>query len=160
LQFYFNFISPLRLKIEKSETGLPLSLALPDGRFSIYLGLAFERFCYRHSALIARRLGFSAVAYECGAYFGRSDSGSGSQIDLLFKRADRVITLCEVKFQKTVGREVVAEVERKIQALSRAWPTHSIEKVLISAYPPSSEISNEGYFSAILTTADFALPLS
>jgi hypothetical protein len=55
---------------------------------------------------------------------------------------------------------VVADVERKVQALSRTWPTHSIEKVLISAYPPSAEIFNEGYFSAILTAADFANPSS
>ena len=81
--------------------------------------------------------------------------GTGARIDLLFKRADRVITLCEVKFRKHVGREVIGEVERKVAALSEQTD-HTIERVLISARSPSREVRDEGYFSAILTAEDLA----
>ena len=105
--------------------------------------------------LIAKKLGFSAVSYEYGSFFHKGDLATGAQIDLLFKRADKVITLCEIKFQERVGKKVIAEVERKASALS-AFGSYSIEKVLISAFPPSQDLLEEGYFAQILTTDDLA----
>lgn len=37
-----------------------------------------------------------------------------------------------------------------------ALGTYTIEKVLISAYPPTKELEDEGYFSRILTADDLA----
>jgi hypothetical protein len=66
-----------------------------------------------------------------------------------------VITLCEVKFRERPGVEVIGKVARKVDALSALGP-HTIERVLISAYPPSQELEDEGYFSRILTAEDLA----
>lgn len=154
LWFYFRFIRPVSPRIQQSRDGLPLHLGLPDKRYDVFLGHAFERFCIQHASVIAHRLGFGAIAYDFGAWFVRSDLASDAQIDLLFKRADHVITLCEVKHRKRVGREVISEVEKKVEAL-RAKSDDSIEKVLISAFPPARELYDEGYFSRILTAEDF-----
>lgn len=68
-----------------------------------------------HSHTIAEKLGFSAVNYNFGAWFDKSDT-IGTQIDLVFIRAEKVITLCEIKYQKyNIGKEVIDEVEKKIQ---------------------------------------------
>ena len=153
LRFYFRFIEPLRERIKQGSGGVPLHQALPDGRYRVFLGLAFEHFCYQHAGLLARKLGFSAVAYDYGSWFNRGDQTTGAQVDLLFRRADRVITLCEVKFRDDVGREVIEEVERKVAAL-RALGDHPVERVLISATPPSRALREEGYFSSIITAED------
>ena len=153
LRFYFRFIEPIKERIKQGADGVPLHQALPDGRYSVFLGLAFEQFCYQHAGLLARKLGFSAVAYEYGSWFRRGDQTTGAQVDLLFRRADRVITLCEVKFREDVGREVIDEVERKVTAL-RALAGHPVERVLVSALPPCRKLRDEGYFSAIITAED------
>ncbi len=155
LRFYFRFIRPLKSRLSRGQEPVPLHQALPDRRYDAFLGLAFENFCYHHAPLIARKLGFSAVAYEYGSWFCKGDLATGAQIDLLFKRADRVMTLCEIKFRERIGKEVIGEVERKVTAL-RSGGNYSLEKVLISAFPPSKQLREEGYFSTILTVDDLA----
>lgn len=154
LRFHYRFIRPQQKRIERSREGLPLSQALPDKRYEVFLGLAFEHFCHQHASLIARKLGFSAVSYSHGSWFRKGDLATGAQVDLLFKRADKVITLCEVKHRERVGLEVIAEVERKVAALSAFFRNHTVEKVLISALPPAATLVNEGYFARILTADD------
>jgi AAA+ ATPase superfamily predicted ATPase len=153
LRFYFRFIRSQKSQIGRSPEGLPLHQALPEKRYHVFLGLAFEHFCYQHAHLIAKRLGFSAIAYDYGSWFRKSDLSTGAQVDLLFKRADKVLTLCEVKFRERVGKEIIEEVDKKAEALS-AFGNFTIERVLISAFPPSDELNDEGYFSAILTVED------
>ena len=153
VHFYFRFIHSVRDRVTRSASGLPLHHALPDTRYNVYRGFAFEDFCRQHASLIAHKLGFSAVAYDAGSWFRRADNRSGAQIDLLFRRADRVVTLCEVKFMRHVGLEVVDEVERKVAALE-SLDHDAIERVLITARPPSKDLVDEGYFSRILTVDD------
>ncbi len=160
LRFYLRFIRPQRARIAASPKGLPLHQALPDRRYAVFMGLAFERFCHWHADLLAEKLGFSAVAYDCGPWFRRQHLTTGAQIDLLFRRADRVTTLCEIKFRKHVGREVIADVEHKVAALSASGsPLESagaIERVLVTAYPPTQDLRDEGYFARILTVDELA----
>jgi Holliday junction resolvase-like predicted endonuclease len=108
----------------------------------------------QHSHLIAERLGFSSVRYEVGSWFNRSNDKQSGQIDLLFIRADRVITLCEVKFRNTkIGREIIEEIERKKQALFNP-KRYTIETVLISASKVTEDLKDEKYFNRILSLED------
>jgi AAA+ ATPase superfamily predicted ATPase len=153
LRFYFNFIRPLENRITQSNKGVALNHALPDNRYKIFLGFAFENYCYQNATLLASKIGFGIVAYDYGPWFSRKDLVPGAQIDLLFRRADNVITLCEIKHKKNLGMEVIGETEKKIDALRRQTD-QTIEKVLVSAYPPSDKVLNEGYFIKILTAED------
>ena len=132
----------------------PIASRWPDKRLEIYLGQAFENFCIQHADTIAEMLGFSVVAYDCGSWFKRKDLTDGAQIDLLFKRADNVVTLCEMKHRRRVTRAVIDEAEAKADAL-QLGSSITVEKVLISARPPEQEVYNAGYFSRILTIEDF-----
>jgi len=54
-----------------------------------------------------------------------------------------------------VGREVIADVDAKVAALS-GLRNHSVERVLISALPVSQALRDEGAFARILTAEDLA----
>ncbi|MDR1794045.1 MAG: AAA family ATPase [Erysipelotrichaceae bacterium] len=62
-----------------------------------WAGLAFERVCLNHLEQIRKALGISGVLTQ--VYSWRSKSSiPGAQIDLVLKRADNIIHLCEVKY--------------------------------------------------------------
>jgi len=154
LRFHFRFIEPLRERLHRSPSGIPLHEALPDDRYRVFRGLAFEQFCRRHASMLAKILGFSAVAYDCGSWFTRSDLSTGAQVDLLFKRADRVLTICETKFADRVDRRVIDDVERKIPHVRTAFPRYTIEPVLVTVHPPTQDVVDEAYFSRVITAED------
>ncbi len=98
-------------------------------------------------------LGFGAVNFKAGAYFRRAtdQAEQGFQIDLLFDRQDRVVTLCEIKYTRAaVGKKVIADIEKKIAYFPNP-KNRVIEKVLISAQGADNTIVNSGYFDRIIT---------
>ncbi len=153
LRFYYAFIHPIKQQIGPNT--LPLHRALPDQKYAIWRGLAFEHYCRQNAATIARILGFSAVRYQCGAWFRRAEMRSGAQVDLIFTRADGVITLCEVKYSESLGTDVFRQTQRKTQALLDSplnkGKDFTIEKVLVTALPAPKAVIEEGYFSRIIT---------
>jgi hypothetical protein len=80
---------------------------------------------------------------------------TGLQIDLLFSRADNVITLCEMKCSVSpIGTGVVKEVERKAELLRRAFPSKTIQRVLVVHGEPSRDLVRAGYFYRIIRSAE------
>ena len=119
-------------------------------------GYAFERFCRKNHRQIARALGFSAVKYSHGPFFNRftDRANPGYQIDLVFDRADKTLTLCEIKFSEAPASVPVGrEFQTKLQLFD---PDHTrrIESVLISAVGATDELRNGGYFDRILSLED------
>ncbi|OVE73403.1 hypothetical protein BVX93_01750 [bacterium B13(2017)] len=153
LRFYYSFIFPLRKQINSSI--LPIHQALPEQKYAIWKGLSFEHFCRQNEKTIASILGFKAVRYEVGSWYQRKDLKKGAQIDLLFKRADNVITLCEVKNKKSIDSQIISQVEKKVEVLLNSplnkGKHFTIEKVLISVHPPPPAIYNLGFFSKIIS---------
>ena len=156
VRFYYKFIYPQRNKIKKLTTDFSLEKVLPQARYDIWRGLAFEYLCLTHADKIAKALDFAAVNYEYGSWFSRHDQKTGFQIDPVFIRADRVITICEIKYKNHIGKEIIKAVEEKIKLFPNP-KQYTIEKVLISALEPSKHLSPEGYFSRILTVNDLFL---
>jgi len=153
LRFYFRFIRDHLGAIEHGTGSRGMGSLVSGSRLAAWRGLAFERCCLQHHEELARALGFSAVRYDVGPWFGRGHD-ERAQIDLLFCRADGVWTLCEAKFtDDPVGRDIVADVERKVAALPN--PRHrTIERVLITAAPPTSDLETSGDFNRILRLED------
>lgn len=156
LLFYFRFIQPA-LKQILSGKEQPVSRYLPDRRLNPWRGIAFERLCFAHADLIAQKLGFSAVSYDCGSWFRRSDSDPGAQIDLLYSRADNVINVCEIKYRTAKsGKGLIKEVQAKVDHFP-ASPKASIEPILITASDITDALRNEGFFTNILKLEDLVL---
>lgn len=151
LQFYYKFIAPKMREIRTKGIS-NYQKALPIDPYRQWLGYSFERWCRSHHELIAKKLGFEAVEYQAGAFFNKQLLGTGFQIDLLFDRKDRVITVCELKYNvNPITTSVVSQFEKKIERISKK-KNQSIQRVLIAA--GGAEPSVRNYFDRILTLED------
>ncbi len=156
MQFYFRFIAPHTKAIEEGDFRSNPLKALNMSAYQQWLGYAFERFCRKSHRQIASLLGFQAVNYKTGAFFSRQTPGF--QIDLLFDRDDKVMTICEIKYTQTpIGRQVIGEFERKLQALPNLGKK-TIQKVLISNQGADGSLQRSAYFDAFIQVEDFFTP--
>lgn len=159
LQFYFRFIEPIRKDVESGTYNHSPTTALSRGRYQQWLGYAFERFCRTHHRQIARILGFDAIEYQHGPYFRRSGPASEPhmQIDLCFMRADKTLTVCEIKHtqapsSKDVGRQFSEKLERVTLPKAKR-----IERVLISTSGATDGCTR--YFDRIISLDDLFLSI-
>ena len=77
------------------------------------------------------------------------------QIDLVFQRTDKVITIAEIKFHKTrLKPTIIAEVEKKVQLLNIP-KSITLEKALITIEGVEKSVAESGYFHHILTLEDY-----
>jgi len=156
LRFYFKFISPLSERIQQGDYNHAPLHALNKESYQKWLGLSFERFCRKHSQLIATIIGFSAVRYKSGTFFNRTTIKEqvGYQIDLIFDRADHVLTICEIKYTEgKTGTDVIEEFEKKLSQLPDLGKK-TIEKVLITASGATDALLARAYFDRIITLED------
>ena len=80
-------------------------------------GFSFEEVCLRHLPQIKRGLGISGMATESSAWRfvpSKDDDRKGAQIDLVIKRADKIIHLVEMKFCETLFT-VTKDYEQRLQ---------------------------------------------
>ncbi len=151
IRFDHYFIQPHLELILKSKIK-NLFLRITAGKWPIFLGLAFERFCFKNRYLLAQQLGFEDKVVACGPVFGREKKGY--QYDLVFLRNDGVISLCEMKYQNSpLGPSLIAEMESKLKRSSFPKNT-TIEKILISNQDPSNALEESRYFHKILNISD------
>jgi len=150
LHLYYKLIRPKYAAIERGDFNNNITSAISQTGYRQWLGLAFERFCLFNHQSIARILGFSGVQYQFGPFYLRK-VGDKTQIDLVFKRADRVLTVCEIKYQLTPpGREVKSPFERNLITLQSEYPKNGIQKVLISPNGAEKNLIKESYFDSII----------
>jgi hypothetical protein len=116
------------------------------------LGLAFEYLCLQHTNIISRILGFSGVDYTVGPYFSPTHKDrAGVQVDLVFIRADHVLTVCEMKYsRRPAGVEVIAEMEKKISVLEPIAGHRTFQRVLIVRDKVSQQLARSSYFYRII----------
>lgn len=152
LRFYFKFIkNNIRLISDNRKANLFARLVKPN--WQSWLGFAFENYCIKNAAYLSELMGFEDQVIQWGPYFKRGDQGF--QIDLIYRRADKVITVCEIKYcDKPVGVEVVKEMERKCELLETPRG-YTIEKALISRYGMDSSLQQLDYFHHAIAVGDF-----
>ncbi|MEI6169274.1 MAG: hypothetical protein WCS52_18990 [bacterium] len=107
---------------------------------------------------LAALLGFSGIEFFAGPYFrSPARDASGFQVDLLFARADNVMTLCEMKCSAApTGMDVIREVDRKVHLLQQEFPSKTIQRVLVIQGEPSREVLQSGYFYRIIHANELA----
>lgn len=92
--FYFKFIE----NSGRFESG-NWTNRLNDASVNAWMGLAYEQICRDHIKNIKKALGINGIYSETSTWFKKGDEeSSGTQIDLIIDRKDRVINLCEIKF--------------------------------------------------------------
>jgi hypothetical protein len=131
--------------------------------FHTWAGYAFENICLKHSSLIKKKLDFAAVACNVGPWVYRpkkndSNGNDGAQIDLLFDRADRVVTIVEIKYRKdefVLTKSYKKELEKKVSVYRSVSKTKS--SILIVVMTPFGVQHNEhsrGFISGVVTLED------
>ncbi len=156
LYYYFKFIKPIEKHIQEGIYNSNPKNALNTESYYKWLGLSFERWCRKHHYIIAKALGFSGVRYQSGSFFSRAtdNQAKGFQIDLMFERADHVLTICEIKYTQTkVSSVVIDQVEQKISLLPNK-KGRTIQKILICPEGADESLVQRGYFDRILTFND------
>jgi uncharacterized protein len=146
--FYFSFVEPVLRTISNGNTD-QLFERVSKNKLDVFLGFAFERFCLKHANYLAKLMNFGNSVEVAAPAFGRNDSKF--QVDMVYKRFDKVITICEIKhYNKPVTPEVIIEVEKK-KSLIKIPTGYTLETALISTYGASPALLKSDYFNNILT---------
>lgn len=111
---------------------------LSNQKMITFKGLAFENICFTHIKQIKNALGISGISSEESSWFKFNDEKEGSQIDMLIKRKDNIINMCEIKFYNSdfiVDKNIDKLIRnREILLQSEFSKKYSIRNTLITTY--------------------------
>jgi hypothetical protein len=105
--------------------------------FNAFCGYNFETICQKHVDEIISALGISGVSVETSTWKqqGSRDVG-GTQIDLVLDRADKIINICEIKYNQipvTITKKEAEHYLRRAEIFKAATRTRkTVNSVLIS----------------------------
>ncbi len=152
LRFYYSLMRPELPLIRSGQSTLRFPSLAQSPRFHSWRGLAFEATCVQHAPLIARELGFHGIDYSFGPYFRAPGTDTkGVQVDLVFDRADNVLTLCEMKCSRNpVGKNVIDEMEVKAALLRDAFPRKTVQNVLLCHGHVTEPVTRSPYLYRVL----------
>lgn len=97
--FYFRYVEDNRSRDEQYWQH-----HFTDRSVETWEGFTFEEVCLRHLPHIKRGLGISGMATEASSWRfvpQKGDERKKAQIDLVIKRADKIVHLVEIKFSET-----------------------------------------------------------
>ena len=102
-------------------------------------GVAFEEVCWQHIAQIKRALEIGGVKSSLSAWNVKGDDEQeGVQIDLLIIRDDKVVNLCEMKFDGdayTIEKDEELKLRRRIETLKGTLSRkQTVHLTLITTY--------------------------
>jgi len=151
IRSYLKFVRPHLVTIKNKN----FSKKLPDyfvKSWDVWRGLAFENFCLKNAIMLSRKMGFEDYVESFGPYFLRGQNGF--QIDLVYMRSDKTITVCEIKnHSKPIGVEIISSVNQKLNKfkIPRGF---TLEKALVSVHGVTKSLIQAEYFDHILTLKD------
>lgn len=154
LKLYYAFVDPHLEVIQQEQQPIPFGRLVSDAHYYSWRGLSFEKLVREHHKRVAEALGFSDVRYTVGSWFQRGDKEDGFQVDLLFHRADKVMTLVEVKYSDSIEKNLMKQISKKIERIRAHFSVQYIQKILISVRPIDQKIVQESGFDRVLWLGD------
>jgi len=117
-----------------------------DGGHRAWCGYAFEQLCRIHIKQMKDKLGILGVSTDTTSWRSRLES-PGAQIDLLIRRRDGVINLCEMKYSRhpyVITKAEASELERKKAVfLQETGAKSAIHITMVTTWG----LEKKGYFS-------------
>ena len=103
-----------------------------------WAGLAFEEVCLLHRLQIERKLQIGGIQTEVYAWRS-SDQNEKAQIDLVIKRADKVVNICEMKFYDSeflFTKKLHDEISRKVRIFKNDCKLYNraIHPIMVTTY--------------------------
>ena len=130
-QFYLNFV-------ENKNNGENFwTLNYQNAKINSWQGYAFENLCFNHIKEIKKALGIEMIQSNVSTFFLK-ENDKVIQIDMLIRRKDKIVNVCEIKFYNNpfkIDNEYYLKTLEKnnfIQKLLKKNET--IINVLISTY--------------------------
>lgn len=162
--FYLNWIEPALSNIRKLDKTKGYWLEKSHSpSWHAWSGYAFESVCYKHLSQIRDALNITSIA-EVGSWQyipKKSSKETGAQIDLLFDRTDKVITVCELKYSNdpfALTKDEAAAIQKKIEIFqSRIKTTKQFHIVLITNMPIKDTMYSEEIVTFNVTLVDLML---
>lgn len=148
LRFYLRYIEPKKDLIEKGLYGDVDLENLSD--WASIMGFQFENLVLNNLPTILKKLKIAPESLlSFSPYFQNpTKHQAGCQVDLLIQTRFTYY-ICEIKFRKVIGKEVIDDVMKKIQALKIPKPV-SIRPILIYHGELSRSVISENFFSNII----------
>lgn len=122
-----------------------------------WAGLAFEQLCLNHYKSIEKKLGISGIITNVFSWISSGKADECAQIDLVIKRSDRVINICEMKYydgEYVMDKKDKIDFERRVRIFKAEnkikVPVHP---VLVTTYGLKSNVYS-GIFQNTITLED------
>ena len=110
--------------------------------------LAFEQLCLNHHKQLEQALGIAVISTKVYSWTSPQTAEEKAQIDLIIKRADKVINVCEMKFYDgdyVMKKKDYDDIERRVRVFrSTNGIRQAIHPVLVTTYG----LANNQYSSA------------
>ncbi len=121
--FHLKWIKSAPKSIFESPSTLYFQSRSQENAFKSWRGFAFERLCLKHEYQIRQCLGIHKIlSIPSVVYFYDKQGKRSSQIDLLFERADNVLSICEMKYSESeyeLTKSDINDLMRKKEDLRR-----------------------------------------
>ena len=122
-------------------------------------GHAFEALCLEHAPAIQRALGLQQVPAQVATWHAVAPAGQrprmGAQIDLLFDRADGVITVCEMKYaaeEFVVSKDYARDLHARLDLFrERTGTKKQLSLVLVTPYGLRRNLWSEDLVEEVIT---------
>lgn len=140
--FYFQFINKMRHFDRDAWLHLQ---ATP--RHSTWLGLSFEKLCFAHVYAIQKALGITGIATKTYPLLTPN-----AQMDMVIERADKVTTLCEMKYTAqpyVVTKQEAEKLHHRAEELSSFFRAQN--QVLITLVSNRLPRQNN-YYNSLITS--------
>lgn len=153
--FYYKFIR------QNAPTDKPFwQYQIGTRRHDTWAGLAFEQLCLNHHRQIEQALGISGIITKVYSWNSPSDAVEKAQIDLIIKRADKVVNVCEMKFYDgdyQMKRKDADDIERRVRAFRNAEKIRmAIHPVLVTTFGLSENLYSHVFQNVVVLNDLFA----
>lgn len=149
-RFYLRYIEPSKTVIDADAFAFAGFGGLEG--WDATMGLAFENLVVNNYRELLGPIGLGTAQVLSAAPYRRAGSGkapgSGVQVDLLLQTR-RSICLVEVKREREIGREVIAEMQEKVKRVPRQEGM-SVKTALVYEGHLAHIVETDGYFDAIV----------
>ena len=128
-----------------------------------WMGLSFELVCLLHTDQIKKKLGIQGILTEVSSFQCRQDPEAGirgSQIDLVIRRADRIIDLLEMKYTQgpyTITKGTDEDLRRKMMDFRIATKCREATHIVMVTPFGLTRNSYAGNIQAEITAEDLFL---
>lgn len=155
--FYLNWIA----KAKESGVRFPKDYWLLESgsqKFKIWSGYSFETVCFNHLDEILQALRIAGMKILPSTWRSQNQNGQNAQVDLVLERADRIVTLCEIKYNSagiSFNQKLKNEILKKQAIFKESTQTKfSVNSALISAGGILEKFQPQSGIVALVTTED------